>query len=159
METVKGTILRGKTMENKPLIEECLQLLEKLEKEFPDKPDLEALHSVTGIYATLKKYRDRINEFPPPVRLFCEFIYAAKCPAAEMATFLDYLRNHPVAFSSAEGGTFLEKRQRISAVAERAGLDPARVFHLVSMARLKGILNKKNDLAEDSAPLIVDYLG
>ncbi len=146
-------------MENKFLIEECLQLLEKLEKEFPDKPDLEALHSVTGIYATLKKYRDRINELPPPVRLFCEFIHTAKCPGPEMATFLDFLRNHPVAFSLADGETFLEKRRRISATAEQSGLDPARVFHLVSMARLKGILDKKNDLAEDYALLIADYLG
>jgi hypothetical protein len=146
-------------MENKPLIDECLELLEKLQKEFPDKPDLEALHSVTGIYATLKNYRHRIGELPVPVKLFCEFIHSAKCPGPEMATFLDFLRNHPGAFSSPEGGTFLEKRQRISAVAEQAGLDAARVFHLVSMARLKGILDKKNDLAGDYAPLIADYLG
>ncbi len=146
-------------MEMKPLIDECLELLEKLEKEFPDKPDLEALHSVTGVYATLKKYRDRVNEFPPSVRLFCEFIHTAKCPGPEMTTFLAFLRSHPAAFSSVEGGTFLEKRQRISLVAEQAGLDSARVFHLVSMARLKGILDRQNDLAEDFTSLIAEYLG
>jgi hypothetical protein len=146
-------------MENKSLIEECLQLLERLEKEFPDKSDLEALHSVTGIYARLKKYRDRLNELPPPVRLFCEFIHTARCAGPEIARFLEFLRNHPGAFSSAAGGTFLEKRRRISAVAEQAGLDASRVFHLVSMARLKGILDKENDLAEEYAALIDDYLG
>jgi hypothetical protein len=146
-------------MEMKALIEECLQLLEKLEKEFPSAPDLEALHAVTGIYATMRKYRDRIGELPTSVRLFCEFIHSANCPAPEMAAFLDFLRNHPEAFSSAEGGTFLAKRQRISAIAEQAGLNSARVFHLVSMAKLKGILNKKNDLAEDYASLIADYLS
>ena len=143
----------------KPAIDECLQLLARIEKEFPDKPDLEALHSVTGIYARLKGYRERINELPIHVRSFCEFIHTAKCPSAEMATFLDFLRNHPGAFSPAEGGTFLERRQRISAIAEQAGLDPARLFHFLSMARLKGILDKKNDLAEDYASLIADYLA
>ena len=142
----------------KPAIDECLQLMEKLEKEFPDKPDLEALHSVTGIYAQLKEYRDRINEFPPRVRSFCEFVYTAKCPSAEVAAFLEFLQKHPGVFSSVEGGTFLERRQRISAVAERAGLDSARLFHLISMAKLKGILDKKSSLAESYAPMIADYL-
>ena len=96
---------------------------------------------------------------PIPVRSFCEFIYTAKCPSAGLAAFLGFLRNHPGAFSSAEGETFLEKRQEISAIAEQAGLDSARLFHFLGMARLKGILDKKNDLAEDYASLIADYLA
>jgi hypothetical protein len=156
---LKCNILKMKNMGMNPVIDECLQLLEKLETEFPDEPDLEALHSVTGIYAKLKKYRDRISEFPIHVRVFCEFIHVVRCPSAEIATFLDFMRNSPGAFSSAEGGTFLEKRQRIAAVAERAGLEPARLFHFISMARLKGLLNKKNELVEEFGSLIADYLG
>ncbi len=146
-------------MGRKPEIDECLLLLQKLEKELPEEPDLEALHSVTGIYAKLKQYRERIDQFPKPVQAFCKFLHAAAGPSAEMAAFLEFLRTHPGAFSSAEGGTFLEKRQRISAVADRAGLDSARLFHLVSMARLKGILDSKNTLPGDYASLIADYLG
>lgn len=146
-------------MGRKPEIDECLLLLQKLEKELPEEPDLEALHSVTGIYAKLKQYRERIDQFPKPVQAFCRFLHAAACPSVEMAAFLEFLRTHPGAFSSAEGGTFLEKRQRISAVADRAGLDSARLFHLVSMARLKGILDSKNTLPGDYASLIADYLG
>jgi hypothetical protein len=150
---------QDENMGMKPEIDECLQLLEKLVKESPDEPDLEALHSVTGIYAKLKEYRVRIGEFPKPVQLFCEFLHAARCPSAEMANFLGFLQSSPQAFLSTEGGTFLEKRQHIAKVAEKAGIDPARMFHLVSMARLKGILDKKNELVEPIRPLIADYLG
>ncbi len=146
-------------MVRKPEIAECLFLLQKLEKEFPEEPDLEALHSVTGIYAKLKQYREQIAQFPKPVQAFCRFLHAAACPSVEMAAFLEFLRTHPGAFSTAEGGTFLEKRQRISAVADQAGLDAARAFHLVSLARLKGLLDKKNELAEGYASLLADYLG
>jgi len=143
----------------KPAIDECLQLMEKLEKEFPPEPDLEALHAVSGIYATLKKHRDRIDELPVHVRSFCEFIYTARCRNPEGAAFLEFLRNHPGAFVSVKGETFLERRQRTFAIAEQAGLDPARLFHLTGMARLKGILDENNELAGDYAALIADYLG
>ena len=146
-------------MSVKPAIEECLHLLEKLEKEFPGEPDLEALHAVTGIYAELKKDRESINSFPAPVRRFCEFIHAARLPPAAMAKFLDFLRSHPDAFLSGAKEPFLQKRQRIAGIAGQAGFDPSQLFHLLSMARLKGLLDDKDCLPADHRVLIGDYLG
>ena len=48
-------------METKLMIAECLELMNRIEKESPHEPDLEALHSVTGIYAKLKKYMETIR--------------------------------------------------------------------------------------------------
>ena len=141
------------------MIDECLDLLRKVEKEFPGEPDLEALHSVTGIYAELKKFRERINTFPIPVRVFSEFLHLVRGPDAEVAKFLDFLRNCPGAFCPSEKETFLQKRQRIAGIAGRAGLEPARLFHLLSMARLKGILDKKDVLMQEYSSLIAEYLG
>ena len=140
------------------MIAECLELMSKIEKEIPPEPDLEALHSVTGIYAQLKKYRDTIQAFPPPIRAFSEFLHSVKGSTSEITRFLNFIKNSPEAFSSMEKETFLEKRQRIAGIAERTGLEPARLFHFLSMARLKGILSNRDVLLEDYSSLIEEYL-
>ena len=143
----------------KRMIAECLDLMNRIEKESPQEPDLEALHSVSGIYAKLKKYRETIQTFPFQVRAFCEFLHAEKSSSSEIANFLTFIKDSPGAFSSPETETFLEKRQRVAGLAERAGLEPARLFHLLSMARLKGVLDKKDVLLEDFHSVISDYLA
>jgi hypothetical protein len=145
-------------METKLMITECLELMNRIEKESPQEPDLEALHSVSGIYAKLKKYRETIQAFPFQIRAFSEFLHAAKGSSSEMTNFLTFIKDCPGAFASEEEETFLKKRQRVAGLAERAGLEPARLFHLLSMARLKGILNKKDALIEDFHSLIAEYL-
>jgi hypothetical protein len=145
-------------MGTKLMIAECLELMNRIEKESPHEPDLEALHSVTGIYVKLKKYRETIQTLPLQIRAFSEFLHTAKGSSSEIANFLSFIKDCPGAFCSEEEETFLEKRQRIGGIAERAGLEPARLFHLLSMARLKGILNKKDNLIEDFHSVIVEYL-
>ncbi len=145
-------------MGTKVMIAECLELMRRIEKEQPPKPDLEALHAVTGIYAKLKKYRDTIQTFPLQVRAFCEFLHTAKGSEDEIAKFLNLIKDRPDAFSSEEAETFLDKRKRVASIAERVGLDPARLFHLLSMARLKGVLDKRNVLLEDFHTVLTEYL-
>ncbi len=140
------------------LVDECLQLLRALEEELPGKPDLEALHSVTGVYAELKRYRDKIDRFPSLVRKFCEFLHAARRPKAELVSFLAFLAQGPGVFCSGENESFLEKRRRIAGIASQAGFEPSPLFHLLSLAKLKGILDKNDVLVEDYKTLIADYL-
>ena len=58
---------------------ECLRFYLKIEEEYPQELNLDELHEVTGKYAVIKEYRDRINEYPKEVRTLCEFILTTKC--------------------------------------------------------------------------------
>ncbi len=146
-------------MNLKPSIDECLTLMRQLEKEQPQKPDLEELHAVSGVYARLRGYRDRIQEFPGPVRSFCEFIQVAQCPEAEIRRFFDLLEEQPKALRSEPEESFLKQRQRIAEIAEKIGLDARKLFHLSSLARLKGLLGPENELKQDYLPVVKDFFA
>jgi hypothetical protein len=141
-------------MNLKSMIDECLSLMRQLEKEQPPKPDLEELHAVSGVYARLRGYRDRIQEFPGPVRSFCEFIQAAQSPGAEIKRFFELLKEQPRALRSEPGESFMKQRQRTAELAEKIGLDPRKLFHLSSLARLKGLLGPENELREEYLPVV-----
>jgi len=47
-------------MDIKTEINECLGLYHKIKEEYPQELDLDELHKVTGKYAKIKEYRDRI---------------------------------------------------------------------------------------------------
>jgi hypothetical protein len=144
-------------MKLKPLIDECLGLMRQLEKEQPQKPDLEELHAVSGVYARLRGYRDKIQECPGPVRSFCEFIQTAQSPAPEIKSFFALLKEQPPALRPEPGESFLKQKQRIAEIADKIGLDARNLFHLSSLARLKGLLGQENELRNDFFSLVNEF--
>jgi len=141
-------------------INECLKLYHKLEEEYPQELDLDQLHEVTGEYAKIKEYRDKINEYPKGVRSVCEFILATKCSEEDRLKFFSFISNNPRVLSVEidKKETFVEKRQRMADIAKEAGIEPSILFHLVSMAKLKGFLGKQDELVGEYHSLIKQYL-
>jgi len=139
-------------------INECLGLYQKIEEEYPQELDLDELHAVTGKYAKIKEYRGRINGYPKEVRSVCEFILATKCSEEERLKFFSFLPNHPTALSTDKKETFVEKRRRIADIAKEMGIEPSVLFHLMSMAKLKGLLGKQDELVGEYHLLIKQYL-
>lgn len=146
-------------MDIKTEVNECLELYRKIEEEYPRELDLDELHEVTGKYAEIKAYRDRINEYPREVRGFCEFILATRCSEEERLQFLSSISSSPRALSTDGKETFAEKRQRIAAIAKEMGIEPLILFHLVSLAKLKGLLGKQDELVAEYQAMIRQYLG
>jgi hypothetical protein len=144
-------------MKLKPLIDECLGLMRQLEKEQPLKPDLEALHAVCGVYARLRSYREKIQEYPGPVRSFCEFLQAEQSSLPVIKSFFALLRQDPQALRPHKGESFLEQKQRIAGIAQRIGLEARELFHLLSLARLKGLLDQENELTDIYHPLVNEF--
>ncbi|MFQ6121790.1 MAG: hypothetical protein ACE5LA_01850 [Dehalococcoidales bacterium] len=139
-------------------INECLELHRKIREEYPQELNLDKLHEVTGEYAKIKEYRDKINEHPKEVRTLCEFILATKCSDEERVKFFSYISSHPKAFTTVKKETFIEKRQRIADVAKEMGIEASMSFHLVSVAKLKGLLGKQDELVDEHRSLIKQYL-
>jgi len=139
-------------------INECLELYHKVEEEYPRELDLDKLHEVMGQYAKIKEYRDRINEYPREVRGVCEFILATRCSDEERLKFFSFLSNNPRALSIDRKETFVEKRQRIAGMAKEMGIEPPILFHLVSIAKLKGLLGKQGELVGEYHSLIKQYI-
>jgi len=145
-------------MDIKTEINECLGLYQKITEEYPQELNLDELHEVTGRYAKIKEYRDRINEYPQEVQTACEFILTTKCSKEERAKFFACISNNPKAFSIDKKETFVEKRQRMADMAKEIGIETPILFHLVSVAKLKGILGKGDELVEEYRSLLKQYL-
>jgi len=145
-------------MNIKTEINDCLQLYLKIEEEYPQELNLDELHGVTGKYAIIKEYRDRINEYPKEVRTLCEFILTTKCSDEERVKFFSYITNHPRAFSKDKNETFLEKQRRLADMATALSIPSSTLFHLLGAAKLKGILGKEDELVEEYRWLIERYL-
>lgn len=101
---------------------------------------MDELHEVTGEYAKIKEYRDRINEYPREVRGVCQFILATRCSEEERLKFLSAIYRNPKVLSIDRKESFAGKRQRIAGIAKGMGIEPPILFHLLSMAKLKGLL-------------------
>lgn len=145
-------------MDIKTEINDCLRLYLKIQEEYPQELNLDELHEVTGKYATIKEYRDRINEYSKEVRTLCEFILTAKSSDDERVKFFSYITNHPRAFSKNENETFLEKQRRLADMAIALSIPSSTLIHLFGTAKLKGILGKEDELAEEYRWLIERYL-
>jgi len=105
---------------------------------------LDGLHEVRGKYAKIKEYRDRISEYAKEVRSVCEFILATKCSDEERVKFFSFISNNPRALATDKKETFVEKRQRMVDMAKEINIEPPILFHLMSMAKLKGLLGKQS---------------
>ena len=144
--------------EVKNMVERCLELFQLIEKEYPIDINLDELHGVTGIYAKLKEYKDKIQEYPKEIRSFCEYLLSIKCSREEIVTFLSYISRNPEAFATSKKETFSEKYNRIIEMADKIGVPGSRLFRLVSGARLKGLLGKRGELLPEYGSLIKAYL-
>jgi hypothetical protein len=149
----------GAGVELRSLIGECLELLDKIEGEQPDRVDLHQLHAGSGAYARLKQYRDTIAQLPYEVRCFCEYLKAARCPPEAMGRFLSRLLDWPEEFLAPEKESFAERRKRITALALGIGLDPLLLFRLIGLARIKGLLGTRDALKPALRGPIQAYLG
>ena len=145
-------------MDIKTEVNECLELYRKIEEEYPQELDLDELHEVTGEYDKIKAHRDKINEYPKEVQKICEFILVTKCSNEERLKFLSSVSSCPRALSTDRKETFAEKRQRIANLAKEMGIEPAILFHLVTIAKLKGLLGKQDELAAEYQAMIRQYL-
>ena len=146
-------------MNIKDQINECLELYHKIEEEHPEELNLDQLHEVTGKYAKIKEYRDKINRYPKEIRTFCEYILATKDTEEERLKFLSFISSNPRAFSTDKKETFIEKRQRISNIAKEIGIADSIIFRLLSIAKLKGLLGKQDELVDEYCYLIKQYLS
>lgn len=139
-------------------INDCIRLYIKIEEEYPQELNLDELHEVTGKYATIKEYRDRINEYPKEVRTLCEFILTTKCSDEERIKFFSHITNNPRSFSKAKDEKSLEKQRRFADMAGELNIPSSTLFHLFGAAKLKGVLGKEDELVEEYRWLIERYL-
>lgn len=149
------------SIEVKEQLERCLELLEKIRKEYPEGEfDREMLHGDMDFrYQQIKEDREKLEAFPRVVREFARLKHSLTTPNEAVKVFFLSIIEEPEHFAVLTSIPFHERQKQLEEWAAELETAVRYLSELLTRTRLSGILDAGYRLNESYLDVISAYLN